>query len=87
MTPEEARTEIGSAIRAERMRRNLSQRKMAQLMRDKGHAHTGATAISLMEQGKQAVRAEYLVTMSHLLNVPVTMLLGGMVDADGMGRG
>ena len=66
---------IGSRIRAERMRHEMSQLELAQAV-----GFESATAISLIESGSRGVAAETLSIIAKVLKVDVKQLLGQRPD-------
>jgi transcriptional regulator with XRE-family HTH domain len=67
---------VGAALRAYRLRRDLSQSDLARL------AGVSPSAISQVERGERGLSLETLMTLSGRLNVTLDELLGGEVTPD-----
>jgi len=76
LQPAQAVARVGMALRAYRMRRELSQSDLARL------AGVSPSAISQVERGERGLSLETLMTLSGRLNVTLDELLGGEVTPD-----
>src|SRR6185312_14111897 len=84
LQPAQAAARVGAALRAYRLRRDLSQSDLARL------AGVSPSAISQVERGERGLSLETLMALSGRLNVTLDELLGGEVTPDyaiGYGRG
>ncbi len=72
----QAAARVGAALRAYRLRRDLSQSDLARL------AGVSPSAISQVERGERGLSLETLMTLSGRLNVTLDELLGGEVTPD-----
>jgi len=76
LQPAQAAARVGAALRAYRMRRELSQSDLARL------AGVSPSAISQVERGERGLSLETLMALSSRLNVTLDELLGGEVTPD-----
>ena len=76
LQPAQAAARVGAALRAYRLRRDLSQSDLARL------AAVSPSAISQVERGERGLSLETLMTLSGRLNVTLDELLGGEVTPD-----
>ncbi|HYB88192.1 MAG TPA: helix-turn-helix domain-containing protein [Streptosporangiaceae bacterium] len=76
LQPAQAAARVGSALRAYRLRRDLSQSDLARL------AGVSPSAISQVERGERGLSLETLMALSGRLNVTLDELLGGEVTPD-----
>jgi transcriptional regulator with XRE-family HTH domain len=76
LQPAQAAARVGTALRAYRLRRDLSQSDLARL------AGVSPSAISQVERGERGLSLETLMTLSGRLNVTLDELLGGEVTPD-----
>jgi transcriptional regulator with XRE-family HTH domain len=76
LQPAQAAARVGAALRAYRLRRDLSQSDLARL------AGVSPSAISQVERGERGLSLETLMTLSGRLNVTLDELLGGEVTPD-----
>ena len=76
LQPAQAVARVGMALRAYRMRRELSQSDLARL------AGVSPSAISQVERGERGLSLETLMALSGRLNVTLDELLGGEVTPD-----
>jgi len=76
LEPAQAAARVGAALRAYRLRRELSQSDLARL------AGVSPSAISQVERGERGLSLETLMTLSERLNVTLDELLGGEVSPD-----
>ena len=76
LQPTQAAARVGAALRAYRLRRDLSQSDLARL------AGVSPSAISQVERGERGLSLETLITLSGRLNVTLDELLGGEVTPD-----
>jgi transcriptional regulator with XRE-family HTH domain len=76
LQPAQAAARVGAALRAYRLRRDLSQSGLARL------AGVSPSAISQVERGERGLSLETLMTLSGRLNVTLDELLGGEVTPD-----
>jgi transcriptional regulator with XRE-family HTH domain len=76
LQPAQAVARVGAALRAYRLRRELSQSHLAQL------AGVSASAISQVERGERGLSVETLFTLAGRLNITLDELLGGEVTPD-----
>jgi transcriptional regulator with XRE-family HTH domain len=76
LQPAQAVARVGAALRAYRLRRELSQSYLAQL------AGVSASAISQVERGERGLSVETLFTLAGRLNITLDELLGGEVTPD-----
>jgi transcriptional regulator with XRE-family HTH domain len=74
--PAQAAARVGAALRAYRLRRELSQSDLARL------AGVSPSAISQVERGERGLSLETLMALSGRLNVTLDELLGGEVTPD-----
>lgn len=74
--PAQVAARVGAALRAYRMRRELSQSDLARL------AGVSPSAISQVERGERGLSLETLMALSSRLNVTLDELLGGEVTPD-----
>jgi transcriptional regulator with XRE-family HTH domain len=74
--PAQAAARVGAALRAYRMRRELSQSDLARL------AAVSPSAISQVERGERGLSLETLLTLAGRLNITLDELLGGEVTPD-----
>ena len=74
--PAQAAARVGAALRAYRLRRELSQSDLARL------AGVSPSAISQVERGERGLSLETLMALSARLNVTLDELLGGEVTPD-----
>src|SRR2546430_17180753 len=82
LQPAQAVARVGMALRAYRMRRELSQSDLARL------AGVSPSAISQVERGERGLSLETLMALSGRLNGTLDELLGGEVTPDyRIGRG
>src|SRR5262249_60530687 len=73
LQPARAAARVGAALRAYRLRRDLSQSDLARL------AGVSPSAISQVERGERGLSLETLMALSGRLNVTLDELLGGQV--------
>jgi transcriptional regulator with XRE-family HTH domain len=76
LQPTQAAARVGAALRAYRLRRELSQSDLARL------AGVSPSAISQVERGERGLSLETLMALSGRLNVTLDELLGGEVTPD-----
>jgi transcriptional regulator with XRE-family HTH domain len=76
LQPAQAAARVGAALRAYRLRRDLSQSDLARL------AGVSPSAISQVERGERGLSLETLLALSGRLNVTLDELLGGEVTPD-----
>jgi transcriptional regulator with XRE-family HTH domain len=76
LQPAQAAARVGAALRAYRLRRDLSQSALARL------AGVSPSAISQVERGERGLSLETLMALSGRLNVTLDELLGGEVTPD-----
>jgi transcriptional regulator with XRE-family HTH domain len=76
LQPAQAAARVGAALRAYRLRRELSQSDLARL------AGVSPSAISQVERGERGLSLETLMALSGRLNVTLDELLGGEVTPD-----
>jgi transcriptional regulator with XRE-family HTH domain len=76
LQPAQAAARVGAALRAYRLRRDLSQSDLARL------AGVSPSAISQVERGERGLSLETLMALSGRLNVTLDELLGGEVTPD-----
>ena len=76
LEPAQAVARVGAALRAYRLRRDLSQSDLARL------AGVSPSAISQVERGERGLSLETLMALSGRLNVTLDELLGGEVTPD-----
>jgi transcriptional regulator with XRE-family HTH domain len=76
LQPTQAAARVGAALRAYRLRRELSQSDLARL------AGVSPSAISQVERGERGLSLETLMALSARLNVTLDELLGGEVTPD-----
>jgi transcriptional regulator with XRE-family HTH domain len=76
LQPAQAAARVGAALRAYRLRRELSQSDLARL------AGVSPSAISQVERGERGLSLETLMGLSGRLNVTLDELLGGEVTPD-----
>src|SRR5690242_2243965 len=76
LQPAQAAARVGAALRAYRLRRDLSQSDLARL------AGVSPSAISQVERGERGLSLETLMALSVRLNVTLDELLGGEVTPD-----
>src|SRR5215813_7718273 len=76
LQPAQAVARVGAALRAYRLRRDLSQSDLARL------AGVSPSAISQVERGERGLSLETLMALSGRLNVTLDELLGGEVTPD-----
>jgi transcriptional regulator with XRE-family HTH domain len=76
LQPAQAAARVGAALRAYRLRRDLSQSDLARL------AGVSPSAISQVERGERGLSLETLMALSARLNVTLDELLGGEVTPD-----
>jgi transcriptional regulator with XRE-family HTH domain len=76
LEPAPATARVGAALRAYRLRRELSQSDLARL------AHVSPSAISQVERGERGLSLETLLALAGRLNVTLDELLGGEVTPD-----
>jgi transcriptional regulator with XRE-family HTH domain len=76
LQPTQAAARVGAALRAYRLRRDLSQSDLARL------AGVSPSAISQVERGERGLSLETLMALSRRLNVTLDELLGGEVTPD-----
>ncbi len=76
LQPTQAAARVGAALRAYRLRRDLSQSDLARL------AGVSPSAISQVERGERGLSLETLMALSARLNVTLDELLGGEVTPD-----
>jgi len=76
LQPTQAAARVGAALRAYRLRRDLSQSDLARL------AGVSPSAISQVERGERGLSLETLMALSGRLNVTLDELLGGEVTPD-----
>src|SRR6516165_105821 len=76
LEPAQAAARVGTALRAYRLRRDLSQSELARL------AGVSPSAISQVERGERGLSLETLMALSARLNVTLDELLGGEVTPD-----
>ena len=76
LQPARAAARVGAALRAYRLRRDLSQSDLARL------AGVSPSAISQVERGERGLSLETLLTLSGRVNVTLDELLGGEVTPD-----
>jgi transcriptional regulator with XRE-family HTH domain len=76
LEPAQAAARVGTALRAYRLRRDLSQSELARL------AGVSPSAISQVERGERGLSLETLLTLAGRLNVTLDELLGGEVTPD-----
>jgi len=76
LQPAQAAARVGAALRAYRLRRELSQSDLARL------AEVSPSAISQVERGERGLSLETLMALSGRLNVTLDELLGGEVTPD-----
>jgi transcriptional regulator with XRE-family HTH domain len=76
LQPAQAAARVGAALRAYRLRRDLSQSDLARL------AEVSPSAISQVERGERGLSLETLMALSGRLNVTLDELLGGEVTPD-----
>ena len=76
LQPAQAAARVGAALRAYRLRRDLSQSGLARL------AGVSPSAISQVERGERGLSLETLMALSGRLNVTLDELLGGEVTPD-----
>ena len=76
LQPAQAVARVGAALRAYRLRRELSQSDLARL------AGVSPSAISQVERGERGLSLETLLTLAWRLNITLDELLGGEVTPD-----
>jgi transcriptional regulator with XRE-family HTH domain len=76
LQPAQAAARVGAALRAYRLRRELSQSDLARL------AGVSPSAISQVERGERGLSLETLFTLAGRLNITLDELLGGEVTPD-----
>jgi transcriptional regulator with XRE-family HTH domain len=76
LQPAPAAARVGAALRAYRMRRELSQSALARL------AGVSPSAISQVERGERGLSLETLLALARKLNITLDELLGGEVTPD-----
>ena len=76
LEPAQAAARVGTALRAYRLRRDLSQSDLARL------AGVSPSAISQVERGERGLSLETVMALSARLNVTLDELLGGEVTPD-----
>jgi transcriptional regulator with XRE-family HTH domain len=76
LQPAQAVARVGMALRAYRMRRDLSQSDLARL------ADVSPSAISQVERGERGLSLETLLALAGRLNITLDELLGGEVTPD-----
>jgi transcriptional regulator with XRE-family HTH domain len=76
LQPAQAVARLGAALRAYRLRRELSQSDLARL------AGVSPSAISQVERGERGLSLETLLALSGRLNITLDELLGGEVTPD-----
>jgi transcriptional regulator with XRE-family HTH domain len=76
LQPAQAVARVGAALRAYRLRRELSQSDLARL------AGVSPSAISQVERGERGLSLETLFTLAGRLNITLDELLGGEVTPD-----
>jgi transcriptional regulator with XRE-family HTH domain len=76
LQPAQAVARVGMALRAYRMRRELSQSDLARL------AGVSPSAISQVERGERGLSLETLLNLAARLNITLDELLGGEVTPD-----
>jgi transcriptional regulator with XRE-family HTH domain len=76
LEPAQAVARVGAALRAYRLRRELSQSDLARL------AGVSPSAISQVERGERGLSLETLFTLAARLNITLDELLGGEVTPD-----
>jgi transcriptional regulator with XRE-family HTH domain len=76
LQPAQAAARVGAALRAYRLRRDLSQSDLARL------AQVSPSAISQVERGERGLSLETLMTLASRLNITLDELLGGEVTPD-----
>jgi transcriptional regulator with XRE-family HTH domain len=76
LEPAPAAARVGAALRAYRLRRELSQSDLARL------ARVSPSAISQVERGERGLSLETLLALAGRLNVTLDELLGGEVTPD-----
>ncbi len=76
LEPAQAVARVGAALRAYRLRRELSQSDLARL------AGVSPSAISQVERGERGLSLETLFTLAGRLNITLDELLGGEVTPD-----
>jgi transcriptional regulator with XRE-family HTH domain len=76
LQPAQAAARVGAALRAYRLRRDLSQSDLARL------AGVSPSAISQVERGERGLSLETVMALSGRLNVTLDELLGGEVTPD-----
>jgi len=76
LQPAQAAARVGAALRAYRLRRDLSQSDLARL------AGVSPSAISQVERGERGLSLETLLTLASRLNITLDELLGGEVTPD-----
>lgn len=76
LEPAPAAARVGAALRAYRLRRELSQSDLARL------ARVSPSAISQVERGERGLSLETLLALADRLNVTLDELLGGEVTPD-----
>ncbi len=76
LQPAQATARVGAALRAYRLRRELSQSDLARL------AGVSPSAISQVERGERGLSLETLLALAGRLNITLDELLGGEVTPD-----
>ncbi len=76
LEPAQAVARVGAALRAYRLRRELSQSDLARL------AQVSPSAISQVERGERGLSLETLLALAGRLNITLDELLGGEVTPD-----
>src|SRR5262249_21962669 len=76
LQPAQAAARVGAALRAYRLRRELSQSDLARL------AGVSPSAISQVERGERGLSLETLLALAARLNITLDELLGGEVTPD-----
>ncbi|HCU92039.1 MAG TPA: hypothetical protein DHU96_04605 [Actinobacteria bacterium] len=76
LQPAQAAARVGAALRAYRLRRELSQSDLARL------ARVSPSAISQVERGERGLSLETLLALAGRLNITLDELLGGEVTPD-----
>jgi transcriptional regulator with XRE-family HTH domain len=76
LQPAQATARVGAALRAYRLRRELSQSALARL------AGVSPSAISQVERGERGLSLETLLALASRLNITLDELLGGEVTPD-----
>src|SRR5215472_9062486 len=76
LQPAQAAARVGAALRAYRLRRDLSQSDLARL------ADVSPSAISQVERGERGLSLETLLNLASRLNITLDELLGGEVTPD-----